>query len=438
MKTIFEQLIIDFHGSKIPQPSKRELVLPSLHKNVRKAYVFIGMRRSGKTWAMYQLMQILLNKGINKEKIIYINFEDDRLLSMQAKDFQAIIEAYFELYPKYSKNSDLHFFFDEIHEVKGWEQFIRRLLDQEKMNIYISGSSSKMLGKEIATTLRGRTIIQEIFPFNFREYLYFHNISFKKRLTTKEKAGIAHHVKKFLQYGGFPEAIAMDRKFHRDLLQGYIDIVIYRDIVERYNISNTHMVRELLNYCLRNSSSLISINKIYNIFKSQSKTIGKNSLYEFIEYLEDAYCIFIVPLYTFSLNKQSINPKKIYTVDQGFITAYTIKPEFEYASRLENAVFCNLRRKTENVFYYKTKTGKEVDFLIIMPDNTKNLYQVCVSLSDHETFQREVTALTQAMEELNIKKGTILTMSDKKDITIGELIIFCIPVWQWFCQVKKD
>lgn len=434
MREVFEQLILDFHNSKLPVPSKREINILPLSGNVRKAYIFIGMRRSGKTWAMYQRMNELLSQGLDKSKIVYINFEDDRLISMQTKDFQSILDAYFGLYPQYLERQDLHFFFDEIHEIKGWEQFTRRLLDQEKMHIYISGSSAKLLGKEIASALRGRTLVTEVFPFSFREYLNFKGLPLSKKLSTKEKAMISHYMKDFLQYGGFPEAVSLDRRFFNDLLQGYIDSVIYRDIVERYNISNVHAIRELITFCLQNLSSLISINKIYNTFKSQGESIGKNSLYEFMGYLEDAYCIFSVPIFSHSRRKQVVNPKKIYGVDQGFITAYTVKPQFEESSRLENAVFCRLRQRIENVFYYKTKNGEEVDFLTVMPNGKTALYQASVSIADKKAYDREVSTLTQAMEELSAKEGIIITLNDKKTIPLKKGTIHCIPAWQWLTE----
>jgi len=431
MKEAIEQIILDFHNAEIPMPSKREFFLPALPRNVRKAIVFIGMRRSGKTWAMYQQMQSLLAKGINKQQILYVNFEDDRLSSMRSNDFQSILDAYFTLYPQYAQNKDIYFFFDEIHEINGWERFIRRLLDQEQVKIYISGSSAKMLSKEIASALRGRTIVQEIFPFSFREYLSFKEVFLPKRLTTKQRATVAHYAKEFLQYGGFPEAVSLDKQFHRDLLQGYIDAVIYRDIVERHHISNSSIVREFIKYCLQNAASLVSMNKIYHRFRSQGLALGKNSLYEFSDYLHDAYCIFPVPLYAHSHNKQAVNPKKIYTVDQGLITAYTIKPEFEEASRLENAVFCHLRRQTEEIFYYKTKTGKEVDFLTLNSNGSIGLYQACVSLTAKETFQREITALTEAMQELGIKQATIVTKGKKQALKFKEGVIHQIPIEEW-------
>ena len=171
MKNLFKELIASFHNSEIPIPCKRQSSVPILTEKLRKAYVLIGVRRSGKTWSLYQLMHELMAKGITKSKLLYINFEDERLVDMQTKNFQEILEAYFELYPEYLNRSDIYFFFDEIHEIDGWEKFIRRLLDQEKMQLYITGSSSKMLSIEIASSLRGRTLEQEIFPFSFSRIL---------------------------------------------------------------------------------------------------------------------------------------------------------------------------------------------------------------------------------------------------------------------------
>jgi len=431
MKEIFEQLILDFYTDTIPEPGQRLFELPELPDNVRKAFVFVGMRRSGKTWAMYQQIQQLLEKGIDKKKILYINFEDDRLSSMESNDFQNILDAYFSVYPQHIGAKDLHFFFDEIHEIDNWEKFIRRVLDRESINIYISGSSAKMLSKEIASVLRGRTIVIEIFPFSFKEYLTYNQVELKKKYTSKQKSEISFHLKEYLTYGGFPEAVSMKKNFHRNLLQGYIDVVIYRDIVERYSISNIHVVKELLKFCIKNASSLMSINKTYQQFKSHGKKIGKNSIYQYMDYFEDAYCIFTVPIYSHSMNKQNVNPKKIYVIDQGLITSYTIKPEFEEASRLENTVFCQLRRNTDNIFYYKTNSGKEVDFLTINSDGTIQLIQVSVSLSNPETKKREIGAIVEAMNELSIDSAKIITIENNEKIKTDFGIISCIPLWKW-------
>jgi hypothetical protein len=431
MKEIFKQLILDFYDEKRPESVLRHFDIPEFPDNIRKAIVFVGMRRTGKTWAMYQSIQKLLDSGIDKAKILYINFEDDRLSEMQTNHFQSIIDAYFSLYPQYIDARDLHFFFDEIHEIDHWEKFIRRILDRESINIYISGSSAKLLSKEIASVLRGRTIVIEIFPFSFNEYLSYQHIPLKENYSTKQQSIISYHLQEYLTYGGFPEAISMKKNFHRTLLQGYIDIVVYRDIIERYNISNIHVVKELLRFCIQNASSLISINKIYQRFRSHGKKIGKNSIYQFMDYFEDAYCIFTIPIYSHSINKQKINPKKIYAIDQGLITAYTIKPEFEIASRLENLVFCQLRRMTQQIFYYKTNSGKEVDFLVINSQGEIQLIQVSVSLMNPDTKKRETVAIIEAMDELSLDTATIITIENDEKIDSDTGSIYCISLWKW-------
>ena len=201
-------------------------------------------------------------------------------------------------------------------------------------------------------------------------------------------------------------------------------------------MTNSQVVRELIAYCLQHISSLVRINKIYGRFKSQGQSVGKNSLYEFMGFLEEAYCLFAVPLYTLSAHQRVVNPKKLYCNDQGLITAYTVKPEFEEASRLENTVFCKLRRETENIFYYKRKKGREVDFLVLMPNGQRRLFQVCVSLSSKETLDREMMALREAMKELGLNEGVIVTLSEKKMVRDQKRRIVCIPAWEWL--LKSD
>ena len=430
MKQLFKEIISSFQNGDIPIPVKRERKVPILDETLRKVLVLIGMRRSGKTWSLYQVMQDLIAKGIDRSKLLYINFEDERLVDMQKENFQDILHAYFELYPEYLNRSDIYFFFDEIHEIEGWEKFIRRMLDQQKMQLYITGSSSKMLSKEIASSLRGRTLELEIFPFDFSEYLRKLNVERPKLIGTNEKIQLTSKFGHFLLEGGFPEAIGREPELHRALLQGYTASVIYRDIVDRYQISNTHALKQLLAHCLRNSSTIFSISKMYNMFKSLGLTIGKNSLYEYMEYFEDAYCIFSLHKFDLSLRKASQSMRKIFTVDQGLITAFTMASAFDQAQQLETALFCYLRRKTKDLFYYQTKDGKEVDFVRLMPDQTIGLFQVCVSMKDPQTRAREVQALEIAMHELSLSTSTIVTFDQEEEIEVSSGIIMCVPAWK--------
>lgn len=455
MKELFKQLIIDFHKTTLPKPSYRSLNLPKLSPSIRKALVFVGMRRSGKTWALYQQMQSLLEQGEKIEQILYLNFEDDRLSMITTNDLQKILDAYFELYPQYINQPNVYFFFDEIQEIPSWEKFIRRLLDTENMKIYITGSSAKMLSKEIASALRGRTIVREIFPFSFIEYLhYFFNnsLNLQQPLATKKQQLIKHHLQHFLRWGGFPEVLVYTSSFMkteavqdgmlnnqlRELLQGYINSVIQRDIIDRYKLKNSLLVKELCIRCLKNGAKLFTVNKNYNDFKSQGHKVSKQSIYALMNYFEDAYCIFNIPAYNFSARKTANIGKKIYPIDQGLVTAYTIKEEFEASTRLETATFSNLRRQYQEVFYYKTKKNKEVDFLIFDKNGEPVLYQVSLDLSNKTTLEREVIALKEAMSELKLKTAFIITMDDEQEIKISEGKIQCIPIWKFLLQANDQ
>lgn len=438
MKEIFKQLIVDFQKSALPKPSHRDFDLPKFPASVRKANVFIGMRRSGKTWALYQQMRALLAQGLKMEQILYLNFVDERLPNINSSDLQKILDAYFELYPQYINHPNVHFFFDEIQEIPDWEKFIRRLLDTEKMTIYITGSSAKMLSKEIASSLRGRTWVREIFPFSFAEYLQYEpKIDFKFPFSAKEQQVIKHHLQNFLRYGGFPEVVALYKdnfawsaSQFRELLQGYVDSVVQRDIIDRHQLKNSVLVREFCTRCLKNSAKLFSVNKSYNELKSQGRKASKQSLYELMNYFEDAYCIFSMPAYNFSARKMANFEKKIYPIDQGLVTAYTIKEEYEDSTRLETAVFSHLRRHNQDVCYYKTGSGKEIDFLIMDVDGKPSLYQVALNLDDPETLRREVSALEEAMVKFKLEIGTIVTLDDEREINIPSGKIQCIPIWK--------
>ena len=435
MKEVLRQLIVDFHGGAEPPICRRDIEIPSFSPRIRKASVFIGMRRCGKTWLMYQHMRELARAGVPREKLLHLNFEDDRLIPFSHKHFQSILDAYFELYPQFAGDNDIHFFFDEIHEIRGWEKFVRRVLDKERAAVYLTGSSSKMLSKEIATSLRGRTISTEVFPFSFREYLRSKGSMPGKTMTTKERNKTVGLFRDFLLYGGFPERIGSETTVFSKLLQGYLDVVIYRDVVERHRVSNPHIVRELLAFCIQNCADLVSVLNIYNRFKSLGRSVSKNMLYEYMSYLEDAYCIYMVPIFTFSHAKKAVNPKKLYAVDQGLITACSVKPRFEEAMRFENTVFAALRRRTEHIAYYKTRTGKEVDFVVGDPGGTTHLIQACQTLSHPSTRKRELTALLEAMEELDIDNGTILTLDETETVVEAGRTIAVQPLWEWLLTV---
>ena len=260
-KEIFKQLIIDSQERKYAHVKERNIVFP---KNSKKIIAITGVRRSGKTHLMFDTIKNL-RKNINPQNIVYINFEDDRIFPLTLKELGQFPDVYYELFPN-KKNEKVWFFFDEIQNIENWEKFIRRLYDTENCMIFISGSSSKLLSSEIATSLRGRTLTFEVFPLSFSEYLYFNNIEINY-YSSKNKAEIINAFNNYLKTGGFPELLYNDNYLNRQILQEYIDLIIYKDMIERYKIGNYYLMKLLVKYSFTNISTLVSFNKLFNEFR---------------------------------------------------------------------------------------------------------------------------------------------------------------------------
>lgn len=427
MKNIILQLIDDFHERKLPELVFRNKEFSEVKG---KAEVVIGMRRAGKTWFCYQKIKELLGSGIKKEQILYLNFEDDRLLEFNVNNFQEILDVYFGKYPEH-RNVRCYFFFDEIQRIDQWEMFIRRLLDTENLQIFITGSSSKLLGSEIATSLRGRSLPIEIFPFSFEEYLKFHGL-FSDRPKTfgaNTASKLRKAVKDYLEVGGFPEVQKTDLDVRIEILQGYIDSVLLKDIIERHKVSNVLVLKHLVRHIMNSSGGQFSVNKFFNTMKSMSIKCTKNSLYEYLDHLTDAFLFYKVPIHSRSEKSRLINPAKIYTIDTGLLNAMTFRNSNNCGQSLETMVFMHLRRGGYDVEYLNTKDGREVDFFTrdrISGDT--QLIQVCREMSDKKTFARELHGLKNAMDELSLPTGTIVTWDDE---TVIENKIKIIPIWKW-------
>lgn len=438
IKQALRAILIEFRERDLPNPIPRAIHPPRHHPDVRKVWVLMGMRRSGKTWVTYQEIHRRQSLGFAKETNLYVNFEDDRLAGFEIDDFQSILDVYFELYPQYINSKELFFCFDEIHVVAGWEKFIRRLIDTESMQICVTGSSAGMLSKELGTTLGGRAWPQEVFPYSFSEFLGLKGIPPLTMKGSKAQAQIRHLSNEYLLYGGFPEAVAEPKELHTALIQGYMDAVVLRDIIKRHSIANADILQKFLVQILRQLATPLSVTKVYHTLKSRGLAIGKNSLFEYLQYFEDAYAVLSVPFFSLSERVRQVNPRKVYAVDPGVITAYSVKRDFERASRLENAVFMHLRRFYNNICYYKTQQQKEVDFVVTTPLGDLLLFQVCVEMDDGQTRDRELTALYSVCREFSLNEGTVITEDFEEEIVKEGIRILCIPFWKWSQECPKD
>ncbi len=424
-KDIFKRLIADSQERDLSRVMDRDIEIPF---DTGKIISLVGVRRSGKTHLLYSLIA-KLRMTAGPKNIVYINFEDDRLFPLDLKDLDTLLDAYYELYPD-KKNEKVYFFFDEIQNVQNWEKFIRRLYDTENCAIFLTGSSAKLLSREIATALRGRTLSYEVFPLSFREFLRFKEIEADSR-SSKAQAVIRNAFSDYLTRGGFPELIHYDQAVFTKTLQEYIDLIVYRDIIERFGVSNTFLLKRLVKFCFTNISTLVSLNKLYHDFKSEGLNISRNTVYEYISHLEDAFALFTVPVHAQSMREQWRNPRKIYSVDVGFKTAMDYPFALDTGRVFENIVFLDLRRNAERISYLKDR--QEVDFYYTK-GGKEFLLNVCYEMESPATREREVKSLTEAMKRLSLGESLIVTAETREIVDTAAGRITVMPLWEWLLR----
>ena len=435
MKNVIQSQLADAVSMELPELTEREARIPAIPN---KAYAVIGMRRSGKTYYLYQTIKRYLAQGVPRSKLVYFNFEDERLAEINLKDLHWITDEYYAMFPE-NRSGKVYFFFDEIQLVDGWERFVRRLLDTENVAIYVSGSSAKMLSREIASSLRGRSVEIPIYPYSFREYLKHHSISYPrslKRINKQTRSLLENQVLKYLQCGGFPEAQTVVPQDHQLLLQGYVDAVIFRDIIERYGVTNIAVLRALIRHLIKNTGSLFTVNKFYNQLKSQGFKVGKATLHEYLSYLHDSFLVSSASIHTRSERKRMVNPVKPYIIDTGLVRSFQLRNDQDLGHLLENCVFMELSRRDAKVDYLSTPSGFEVDFLAELPDGTRKAIQVAADVSDPSTLERQCRALADLHTELGDIEMLLINLSEEATIEKAGPTIRLIPTWKWLLDFQ--
>lgn len=411
MREVLVQKIVEAIESPLPPLTRRDVFRPQV--GGKKAYAVIGMRRSGKTTYLWQVMTEAHQAGVPREAMLYFNCEDDRLAPMSVADLDAVLEEYYRLYPSARAQTTL-LCWDEIQVVAGWERFVRRLLDTEQAEVYLSGSSARLLSREIATEMRGRAMEVRIYPFSFREYLRHQGLEPQKPwdyLTRIDRSTLDHALEKYLVEGGFPEAVGADPRSRVELLRSYVDVALLRDVVERYQVSHPVVLRWLTRQLLGNAGSLFSVHKFHNDLKAQGFAIGKDRLYEYLSYLEDAFLVRTVALATHSERKRMTNPRKAYPIDPALIALYAPTTQRHWGHALETVVYLELERRGAEVGYVRLGEGYEVDFYARYPSGEATLIQVCADWSDESTRERELRALDAAQAVYPNTPTIVLTLN---------------------------
>ncbi len=383
-------------------------------------YVFVGIRRAGKSFLLYQRMQQLLQQGVGWDEMLYINFEDERLVGMCVDDLNLLLEIHLEMYGKRPI-----LFLDEIQNITGWEKFARRMADT-KHRVYITGSNAKMLSGDIQTTLGGRYITVDVYPYNFKEYLTANGIVLTQTslMATETKAEILRKFNDFFYFGGFPEGATLNAK--RDYLTSVYQKIYLGDIATRHSIDNTFALRILFKKVAESVKQPMSFNRIANIVSSTGAKVGTSTVINYMEYAKDAWLISSIHNIASKLADKESNPK-YYFNDNGILNLFLLDGE---TSLLENLVAITLLRRygrEDAVFFYNKNV--EVDFYL--PDSATAI-QVCYSLDNSDgTYDREVGALIKISKTLDCSRLIIITYSEERTIEVENNTIEVLPIWKW-------
>lgn len=427
MKELIKSLILEFQNKLPLHCISREIQLPI---DSEKIISVCGVRRCGKTFVMYDTINKLINKNFAKpEQVLFLSFDDERL-GLKTEELDLVIESYKELYTE-QKMEDVYIFFDEIQMAVGWEKFVRRIYDSVTKKIFISGSNSKLLATEIATSLRGRTLQFEIFPLSFKEYCTFKNIDTNYYIS-ENKAILVNGFNQYISKGGFPELVLNNYNYFENTLQEYYHIMLYKDLVERYEIKNIAVLKYFVNRLLSNLSKPTSINKIYLEIKSAGLKIDKNSLYDYANMLEAIYFVQRLAKFDKSVLKTELaHEKKTYFIDNGMVNALKYQFSNDFGKLFENAVFHWLRTQIpfqRGLFFFKAK--KECDFVWMDRDKPHKIIQACWNIDEIDTLKREINGLAEASDYLNCNNAIIVTQDKEKEMIVGNLKIQIVSAWK--------
>ncbi|MFH1917003.1 MAG: ATP-binding protein [Nanoarchaeota archaeon] len=430
---LVKRYLLDFQERNLPQVIPRDVSLPAS----RKIRTVVGARRVGKTYLLYDTMGRLEESGISKKQVLYLNFESPALIGIACREVRDIVELHWSLFPEVIKKK-LYVFIDEPQALDSWEIAVRDLQDSFDAHIWITGSSSRLLSRDIATALRGRLVSTMLLPLSFREFLRFKGKEVDgARLSTRARAETAHLLEEYVRFGGYPEiALEGEPTEKLKIIKDYFDLTIYKDIIERYAIKNTSTVKWLMNMLVASIAKEMSVRSLYLLLKSQGVKVSKNTLYEYISILEDAFFVFLVRKFEVSRKKEGLSMPKVYAGDVSFLNLLS---QEEYGRRLENIVFLELSRKKNErplleIHYWKDVSGKEIDFVLSEGKKITDLIQVCSSMSDDKTRQREIKALLAGLEMAGMKEGVVITKDETGTIEENGMRIRILPLWEWLLR----
>jgi len=429
----FRSVLSEWKEKEIPPLIPREIPLPTEPAVIP---ALVGPRQAGKTFRLYQLAGELRAK-FPPQNILYVDFEHEKLRNLDASDLGEMMKVYYQLFSP-DENFPIFLLLDEIQNVRDWDRWVRRVYDSGKFKIFLSGSSSKLLSREIATCLRGRSMDYLIFPFSFREFLRARGRKVEDVETLgylEERGKILGALEEVLDFGLYPKVVLIENTGEKQgVLKSYYYTIFYRDLVERFRIGEVTLLDEFMRYCLVNFSRYVSISKAYNYLRSMGFRCSKVGLLNFLSYVQQVFFLFPSEIFSYSVKERRRYPKKIYAVDVGIINA--LYPEFkENKGRLmENLVAIELKRRGKELFYWKDRQGREVDFVIREGPKIEQLIQVTFASSLDEVERRELRALLKASDQLRCGELLCITWDYEEELEREGKKIKFSPLWKWLLK----
>ena len=417
--------------------TRRDARLPPVQG---KVHAVIGMRRAGKTVFLRQLLSERRDAW-PPERAVYLSFDDDRLAGLGLEQLDFLHEEYYRRHPDLRGRETVLWLLDEIQLVPGWERFVRRILDTERVELVVSGSSARMLSREVHTSIRGRGMPTVIRPFSFREFLRHRgeeSLAEPGRWTPAGRSRLEKHFMEYLRVGGFPEAQGAAAPLRIELLQGYVDTVLFRDVVERYGVTQVAALRWVVRQCLRNPAGSFSVHRLHLDLKAQGHGMAKDAVHGMLGHLLDAFLLSAVPLATESERRRNSNPRKLYPADPGLIEAFDASGRSNLGHALETVVLNELERRHAEVAYVKTQEGHEVDFLARRPAAGEELIQVCADPSSVETRSRELRALRAAAADHPRATRRLLVLSRDALSGLDAPDVEVQPAYEWLLSAPDE
>lgn len=434
LKDTFKSLIA-LKQSEIPYDYKeRELVIPT---DLKKIITVIGARRCGKSTLMELAVNHLLEAGIDRRRVLWLGFDDERFDVMKPSDFDTILEAYMEMYPEIPIR-DVYFFFDEIQRIDGWELFVLRLFKSYSKHIFITGSNADMLSTEISTELRGWPLEYKEYPLSFTEYCSFLNVPHESYLE-QDIARLKNTFRDYVQCGGYPEVTLMESvSIKNKILQTYFDTIILRDMMEHYGLTNPERIKYVIKRLMAGITKPASINAIYKDMQSQGRKVTKDELYVIADVACKVFLLHKVTKFDDSFSKETSALPKYYCIDNGLRQSVLLPRSDDRGKLLENAVYLHLLRNQEadqKICYFSDK--HECDFIVQQGTEVKSLVQVSWDIRDEETRKRELDGLEEANKRTHCQNLVIVTFEDEEAIETSYGTVQVVPAWKWFRKTTQ-